>query len=191
MRITGSCSHVAEAVEATRASVAAAVLFGAQQPDETSSIKALAAAGPSAAIVVVSAWIDGRSIVTALRAGARGYMPEWASPDEIVDALAAAVDGALSVHPAIAVAGLAFAVERLDGPSEPEPLSRLTARERRVLDLLEDGMSPAEIASRLFLSKRTIQSHLQGAYSKLGVHGRVEAMWEYRRLRGHVGEHVS
>lgn len=191
MTIAGTAADVGQAERSSAVTSADAIVLAAQQPDERHAIRLLRTIAPRAAITVVSPWTDGESVVIALREGARGYMPEWAEPDVVVDAIAATMNGTLAVHPDLATGALDRALVHIDGVATPEPLTRLTDRERRVLDLLEDGLSPAEIAARLFLSKRTVQSHLQGAYGKLGVHGRVEAMWEYRRLRRHVGENVS
>lgn len=191
LRVAGTAADVPQAERSSAVAAAGAIMLAAQQPDERHAIRRLRTIASHAAVMIVSSWTDGESVLRALREGARGYMPEWAEPGIVVDAIAATAGGALTVHPGLATEALGRALAHLDGSAPPEPLARLTDRERRVLDLLEDGLGPAEIAARLFLSKRTVQSHLQGAYGKLGVHGRVEAMWEYRRLRRHVGASVS
>jgi PAS domain S-box-containing protein len=61
-------------------------------------------------------------------------------------------------------------------------LARLTKRETEVLDLLEDSVTAPDIARRLTLSVRTVETHLTNAYRKLGVHSRSAAMAEYARL---------
>lgn len=191
LRIAGAAGRVDDALRSDGAADIAAILLGATQADESATIRAIRRSAPQACVVVVSAWTDGRSVVRALRAGALGYMPEWAEPEDILAALDTAMTGRPALHQEAAGNGLLWMLERADDGFLPEPLRRLTPRERRVLDLLEEGMNPAEIAGRLFLSRRTVQSHLQSAYSKLHVHGRVEAVWEYKRLRRDVGEHVS
>ncbi|HXY28910.1 MAG TPA: helix-turn-helix transcriptional regulator, partial [Acidimicrobiales bacterium] len=62
-------------------------------------------------------------------------------------------------------------------------LASLTSRETEILELLEHTSSAAQIASRLTLSVRTVESHLANAYRKLGVHSRAAAIAEFTRLR--------
>lgn len=192
-RIAGSIAQVGDHASSVLASGPDAVVIGASQPDESDAIRAVHAGAPNARVIVISQWVDGPAVVAALRAGALGYMPEWAGIDEIVEAIRRGIAGSVFVHPDAATNGLAWAVRKLYEPAEQPsgPLQSLSARERRILDLLEDGLAPAQIASRLFLSKRTVESHLRGAYTKLSVHGRLEALWEYKRLRRDVSEHVS
>lgn len=188
LRVAGSAGRVDEAIRNDGLADAGAVLLGAEKPDESNEIRTVRRIAPGACIVVVSSWTDGRSVVRALRAGALGYMPEWATPDEILAALDTAMSGTIALHSEAATNGLTWMLSRIDDSgADSGPLRMLTPRERHVLDLLEQGMSPSEIAAGLFLSKRTVQSHLQSAYAKLHVHGRVEALWEYKRLRRDVG----
>jgi DNA-binding NarL/FixJ family response regulator len=94
--------------------------------------------------------------VAGILIGADDYMVKPLAPDELLARVRRLVRSAMPVVPAVA--------------------SRLTARETEVLRLLADGYEPAEIAKQLFISRRTVGTHLENIMRKLGVRSRAQAV---------------
>ena len=110
---------------------------------------------------------DARQYVLAsIRAGAKGYILKTTTPDELGKAIAIVSAGGVYLDREVASAVG-------DGDFSPDNLS---AREREVLDLAARGLSSKEVAARLFISERTVQTHLASIYDKLGARNKTEAM---------------
>lgn len=105
----------------------------------------------------------------ALHAGACGFVHAGMKSGQILRALSLATEGECVV-PSSLVKALVYGEE--DGPVD---LSKLTFRQREILEILTEGLTNAEIAKRLFLSEFTIKQHLRAAYKQLGVRNRIEA----------------
>jgi DNA-binding NarL/FixJ family response regulator len=127
-------------------------------------------------VVVLTTYADDRSVVEALRAGARGFLTKDAGADEIERAIAAVVRGEAAIDPAVQhhlVAAVAAQPELPDG---------LTPREGEVLTLIAQGLSNGEIAARLFVSEATVKSHVNHLFAKTGVRHRAQAVsYAYRQ----------
>ncbi len=109
----------------------------------------------------------------ALRAGADGYVLKDITPDELVQALRIVARGETLVQPQLA----SKLLSRFGKQGHGNPLyESLTARELEVLRLLARGLRNKEIASRLYVSERTVNFHLANIYQKLNVSGRTEAI---------------
>jgi DNA-binding NarL/FixJ family response regulator len=130
----------------------------------TRDIRALA--DPPAVLILTNFDTDA-DIVTAIEAGAAGYLLKDAAPSEISSAVHAAAAGQTALAPAVAT--------RLFARMQ-QSHSSLSARELEVLDLVAHGLSNTEIARRLHLSETTVKSHLAHIYPKLGVNSRTAAV---------------
>ncbi|MCB0323371.1 MAG: response regulator transcription factor [Bdellovibrionales bacterium] len=122
-------------------------------------------------ILVLSAREDDISVSDAIRAGAKGYVPKSSDSDELQFAIRSLLKGQTYVSPAVA----SGVVGR--DPSEQEcasPLSQLTSREREVMKLLSEGQPNREVAKRLHISPRTIDSHRSNIMKKLGITSNAE-----------------
>ncbi len=118
-------------------------------------------------VLVVSASDDRQSVVDAIAAGARGYLPKSSAPDEIAFAISSVAGGGMYVSPVLAAFLLRDEQERRsDHP--------LTGREREILSLVAEGETDAEIADRLFISIRTVHSHLDRIRDKTGRRRRAD-----------------
>jgi DNA-binding NarL/FixJ family response regulator len=138
---------------------------------------------PEVAVIALTTYADDRSVVEALRAGARGYLTKDAGATEIRQALEAVVRGEVALDPAVqrhlvdAVAGGATAT----GQAAPALPDGLTPREAEVLALIADGLSNAEIAGRLVVSEATVKSHVNHLLAKIGARDRAQAVaYAYR-----------
>ncbi|WP_061295509.1 response regulator [Herbidospora cretacea] len=136
------------------------------------------------AVVVITTFDTDEYIYGALKAGARGFLLKGADPDQLVQALHAAVQGDALIDPA--VTGRLLATFATSGPSAtpPQPLQPLTDREEDVLTEVARGRTNAEIARDLHISMSTVKFHLTGLMTKLGARNRVElALWAYQTNR--------
>ncbi len=122
--------------------------------------------GPT--VLVVSASDDRESVVDAIGSGASGYLPKSSSAEEIATATVAVAGGGTYVSPVLA----AFLL-RTDRDRTSED-AVLTKREREILSLLAEGETDSEIADRLFISIRTVRSHLDRIRDKTGRRRRAD-----------------
>lgn len=175
--LVASAAHADEALDAIESKGPALIVLCFRGRADASLAAKLAFAAPEAAIIAISSREDGETVVEALRAGARAFVPKRAAPAEILEAISRTWEGGMFVHPAIAVSGLSWAVEHIGRSRNVEhPLSRLTPREREIVGYLAEGLTSSGIAVRLFISRRTVEGHLASAYRKLGVRSRIEAV---------------
>jgi DNA-binding NarL/FixJ family response regulator len=111
---------------------------------------------------------DARQYVLAsIRAGAKGYILKTTTPDELGRAISVVAEGGVYLDSEVARA--------VGGDSDFTP-DTLSVREREVIDLAARGLSSKEVALRLFISERTVQTHLASIYDKLGARNKTEAM---------------
>lgn len=132
----------------------------------------IVAAAPDTRVLVLSASAEQDDVLDAVKNGASGYLVKSASLDELDDAVGRTADG-----DAVFSAGLAGLLlgeyRRLhDAPDDDAPT--LTERETEVLRLVSRGLSARQIATRLTLSHRTVENHVQNTLRKLQLHNRVE-----------------
>ncbi len=127
---------------------------------------------PETRVLVLSASAEHGDVLDAVKNGASGYLVKSASAEELDDAVRRTADG-----DAVFSAGLAGLLlgeyRRLNDEPEPDA-PKLTARETEVLRLVARGLTARQIASRLVLSHRTVENHVQNTLRKLQLHNRVE-----------------
>jgi DNA-binding NarL/FixJ family response regulator len=134
---------------------------------------------PNINVLMLTTYADDRSVIDALRAGARGYLTKDAGAVEIHQALQqisrgqAAIDPAVQQHltDAITADWPAAAVT-----ATPELPDGLTPREAEVLTLIAGGLSNVEIANQLVVSEATVKSHINHLFSKIAVRDRAQAV---------------
>lgn len=129
---------------------------------------------PEARLLVLSMHDQARDVRRAFDAGAHGYLPKAAADEDLVRAIRAVSSGERYVHPSL---GAALAAPVADAG----PLDDLTTREREVLRLLAFGHTNQEIADRLVVSVRTIESHRAHVMAKLRVTTRAGLVREALR----------
>lgn len=124
------------------------------------AIRAVAAAAPAVAMLVLTMDDGDARVVEAVRAGARGYLLKDSDPDDVLRAVRAVARGE-------AVFGRALAGRLSGWFAAPEPFPELTAREREVLDLVARGLGNAVIAQRLGISLKTVRNVVSTVLVKL------------------------
>ena len=130
-------------------------------------------------ILVLTTYADDRSVIDALRAGARGYLTKDAGAAEIRDALERVTRGQPAIDPAVQqhlLDAITTDEPRQGGEPGPQFPAGLTAREAEVLSLIAQGLSNSEIAGRLMVSETTVKSHINHLFAKTGVRDRAQAV---------------
>lgn len=127
---------------------------------------------PKAKVIALSMHSDRRFVVEMLRAGAQGYLLKDCAYEELVRAIRTVAGGRVYLSPRIAGVVLEDCVRR--AASEAAPASALTAREREVLQLLAEGHGTKQIAARLHVSTKTIDTHRHNIMNRLDIHSVAE-----------------
>jgi DNA-binding NarL/FixJ family response regulator len=181
VELVGAASGGEEAVALCAATHPDVVLLDLSMPDlDGIDVTArLQTETPQTAVVVFTSFSDRDRIEAALDAGAIGYLLKDAEPAEIEAAVRAAARGESPLAPKAAAA-------LLQGrPSRSKPEVDLTAREREVLILVNEGLANKQIARRLGISEKTVKGHLTNLFQRIGVADRTQAaLWAERHGLG-------
>ncbi len=127
-------------------------------------------------VLVLTTYTDDRSVIDALRAGARGYLTKDAGAAEIREALQRVTQGQAAIDPAVQHHLVSAIVTGPSTPPAPQLPAGLTQREAEVLTLIAQGLSNTEIAGRLVVSETTVKSHINHLFAKTGVRDRAQAV---------------
>ncbi|HLM04365.1 MAG TPA: response regulator transcription factor [Blastococcus sp.] len=130
---------------------------------------------PGSAVLVLSMLDDDESVLAAMRAGARGYVPKGAGQEELLTAIRAVATGG-AVFGAGVAARILAGLDRSPAPAFPG----LTERESEVLSLMAEGLDNRRIAERLQVSAKTVANHVSHVLTKLQARDRVEAVLRAR-----------
>jgi len=179
--VAATASDGAQALRVLGAARPDVVVLDLQLPDMSGVevTRALRATSPSVRVLVLSASGEQQDVLDAVKAGAAGYLVKSAARAEFLDAVRRTADGDAVFTPPLAALVLgefrrlaaAPATSGADGrPAAPT----LTMRETEILRMVATGLSYKQIASRLVLSHRTVQNHVQNILGKLHLHNRVE-----------------
>ncbi len=175
VEILGEAESVAEAVPLIRETDPDVVLLDVHLPDGGGEavIAQIAPERPGVKFLALSVSDAAEDVIGVIRAGARGYVTKTISGDELADAIRRVRDGDAVFSPRLAgfVLDAFRAGERVHSDTE---LDELTPREREVLQLIARGYRYKEIAARLHLSVKTIESHVSSVLRKLQLTSRAE-----------------
>ncbi|MFJ8450891.1 response regulator [Aerococcus viridans] len=126
---------------------------------------------PKANILIVTSFIDDEKVYPAMQAGAKGYILKTSSASEIASAIRRTYAGESVIAPTVNEKLIAHEVEA----NRHHLHDDLTTREREVLQLIAAGKSNQEIADELFITLKTVKTHVSNILSKLGVEDRTQA----------------
>jgi len=141
--------------------------------DGVEATRRLTASSPRTNVVMLTSYHDDEHVFPAIRAGALSYVLKEIGPEELADAVRKAAIGDAVLHPRVA----ARVVRELHGARRDEPnvFRELSEREMEVLKLIADGMSNAQIAACLYVSEKTVKSHVSNILGKLHLADRTQA----------------
>jgi DNA-binding NarL/FixJ family response regulator len=179
VEIVGEAGTVDEAVALVRRTGPDVVLLDVHMPDG-GGLAVLAGLGqdaPATRFLALSVSDAPADVIAVVRGGARGYLTKTVSPEDLLDAVKRVAEGDAVFSPRLAGFVLdAFADK--DVPVRDEELDLLTARERDVMRLIARGYTYREVAGELFLSVKTIETHVSSVLRKLQLSNRRElARW--------------
>ena len=129
---------------------------------------------PSIAIVALTIHEDEAYFFKMLEAGASGYVPKRAAPEELIDAIHAAGRGEVYLYPSLAKLLVRDYLGQRQQDREGSGLTELTPREEEVLALLAEGATNAEIGEQLTISPKTVARHRENIMGKLNLHSKTE-----------------
>ena len=132
---------------------------------------------PATKVVIITAHDEDRLLVEAVEAGASGFLGKGEAAEEVLAAAKAAAEGEVLIDPATLTRLLAQVARERELHREASMLlDDLTDREREILQLLAEGMRNEGIATKLFISPQTVQTHVRNILGKLRVHSKLEAV---------------
>ena len=129
---------------------------------------------PRSQVVILTSHHSDEHLLPSIRAGALSYLLKDVSPPELVTAVEKASRGEAVLHPRIA-AQIVENLQNSQARAEQNPLMTLSRRESEVLRLIAEGLPNAQIAERLFISEKTVKSHVGNILSKLHLADRTQA----------------
>ena len=122
--------------------------------------------------LILTSFSDDEALFDAIMAGAAGYLLKQIKGTDLVDAVKRVAAGQSLLDPEVT----ARVLERLrTPPAEDERLARLSEQERKILDLIAEGLTNRQIAERMFLAEKTVKNYVSNLLAKLGMERRTEA----------------
>jgi DNA-binding NarL/FixJ family response regulator len=173
--VVGDADEVAASIELIRERTPDVVLVDVHMPDGggRAVIEAVTQTNPDVRFLAISVSDAAEDVISVIRAGARGYVTKTISGAELADAIQRVADGDAVFSPRLA----GFVLDAFAGTEtrtvDPE-LDQLTAREREVLRLIARGYAYKEIARRLEISVKTVETHVSAVLRKLQLSSRYE-----------------
>ncbi|MDM4771572.1 response regulator transcription factor [Solimonas sp. SE-A11] len=190
LELCGQAGSCAEARLAFAAQQPQVVLIDLGLPDGHGAalIRELSGQDSSVLFMVITVFGDEAHVIEAIAAGASSYLLKDASAPQVARAIREMLAGGSPISPGVA----RYLLQRLQAPAapkaqEPDPATRLSARESDVLNLVAKGYAYAEIGAALDISVNTVGSHVKQIYRKLAVRSRGEAVFEAIQ-RGLIGD---
>ena len=174
--VAGECTTAQDAIESTQRLQPDLILLDIQLPGISGLeiIPELLKGCPTTRILVLSAADDRFSVISAIQAGARGYVPKGATGAELMIAVRTVLQGGTYLSPAAS----AHLMDRLqrgrnEQALEPDSIAKLTPRERQIVRMIAEGHSTKEIAVVLNLGVNTIRSYRKNLMAKIGLSSAV------------------
>ena len=133
---------------------------------------------PEVACLMLTSFADDEAVFSAILAGAAGYVLKQVRGTDLVEAVRRVGRGESILDPL----STDRVLQRLRQPPEPDELAGLTKQERRILDLIAEGMTNRQIGEQLFLAEKTVKNYVSNLLAKLGMSRRAEAAAYAARL---------
>ncbi|MCW2770114.1 MAG: DNA-binding response regulator [Aeromicrobium sp.] len=146
--------------------------------------RAIRSSHPDIKVIILTSFDDDEALFASIMAGAAGYVLKQVTGQDLIAAVHHVANGGSLLDPSVT----AKVMDRLrDGaPGEPEELRSLTAQERRILELVAEGLTNRQIGERLFLAEKTVKNYMSNVLAKLGLERRTQAaVFATRLLEDH------
>lgn len=178
LEVVGEAENGLEAVEKARALNPDVVVMDIEMPvmDGVQATRLIREQVPHAKVVILTVSEADEHLFDAIRFGAHGYLLKNLRPEELFSLIRAVMRNESPLSPAIAKRLLGHIRDGIALPSTPAPETpALTRRELAVLQLVSDGLSNKEIATKLFITEGTVKNHIHNALEKLQLENRTQA----------------
>ncbi len=183
LSVIGTAADGVDALHVVDETVPDVVVMDIQMPrlDGIEATRRITARHPATRVVMLTMNEDDDTILSAIRAGASGYLLKGSGAEEVHHAVCAAAAGGMVFGASLAGRVAAyFSGATARAAEAPEPFPDLTERERSVLHLLAAGRSNDAIAAELYVSEKTVRNAVSAIYAKLHAAGRAEAIIKAR-----------
>lgn len=185
MRIVAEVESGKEAVEKVESLRPNVILMDIQMPgvsgiEATKEIRRIA---PDTAVLALTMHEDDQYFFEMLNAGASGYVPKRAAPDELLTAIRTVARGEVFLYPSLATRLVQDYLKRDEEDEQNQVYDELTPREQEVLVLIAEGLTNAEIGEKLVISTKTVDRHRENIMRKLNMHSRIDLV-KYAIKRG-------
>jgi DNA-binding NarL/FixJ family response regulator len=183
VNIVGAASDVDDAIDGIRSTRPDVVLVDVHMPGGggLTVIEQVTETHPDMKFLALSVSDAAEDVIAMIRAGARGYVTKSISPDELADAIVRVHAGDAVFSPRLAGFVLDAFADTITAPIDPE-LDQLTAREKEVLRQIARGYAYKQVAHRLDISVKTVETHVSAVLRKLQLSNRHElARWASNR----------
>ena len=185
VEIVGSASDVDDAIEGIRETRPDVVLVDVHMPGGggLAVIENVVETNPDVRFLALSVSDAAEDVIAMIRAGARGYVTKSITPEELVEAIGRVQAGDAVFSPRLAGFVLDAFADTMSAPVDPE-MDQLTPREKEVLRQIARGYSYKQVARRLSISVKTVETHMSAVLRKLQLSNRHElARWaSHRRI---------
>ncbi|MDE0138243.1 MAG: response regulator transcription factor [bacterium] len=183
IELIGSAGDVDDAIDALRLDPPDVALVDVHMPGGggLAILENVLQTHPQVKFLALSVSDAAEDVIAMIRAGARGYVTKSIRPEALVDAIRRVHAGDAVFSPMLAGFVLDTFAATIPAPEDPE-LDQLTTREQEVLRLIARGFSYKQVAHRLYISHKTVESHVSAVLRKLQLSNRYElANWASRR----------
>jgi len=173
IEVVGEAGTVADAMARVPALRPAVVVLDVRLPDGNgvALCRDLRSVLPEAGYLMLTSFSDDEALFDAILAGAAGYLLKQIRGNDLVDAVRTVASGRSLLDPAVTQRVL----ERLRNPPAPDAkLASLTDTERKILDLIGEGLTNRQIAERIFLAEKTVKNYVSYLLAKLGMQRRTQ-----------------
>jgi two-component system response regulator NreC len=176
MKIVGEAENGASALRLTEELSPDIVIMDITLPDFSGieATRRLKQDHPDLAIIALTIHEDEQYFFEMLQAGAAGYVPKRAAPEDLIQAIRSAFAGEIYIYPTLTKALVSDYLRRPKSETETSTFEELTPREYEVLEYLALGISNEEIGEILSISKHTVARHRENLMRKLELHSRTE-----------------
>ena len=175
MNVVGEGTNGKEAIELSQKYSPDIIIMDLLMPvmDGIEATKQIREKMPDVKILILTSMLDQDHAIPALEAGASGYLLKESDPDELILAIKQVINGETYIHSKITT-GIMTALHSKRNP-EHASLETLTQREKEVLKEITNGKSNKEIASSLYITEKTVKTHVSNILSKLNLQDRTQA----------------
>jgi two-component system, NarL family, response regulator DevR len=184
-QVVAEAGTAAEAVSAARKFRPALVIMDVRLPDGSGieACREIRAELPETRVVMLTSYPDEDAVLSAIVAGASGYLLKQVRARDLVAALEAVGRGESLLDPAV-TGRVLERVRRIATSDQPDELAQLTDQERKILLLVAEGKTNKEIAADVFLSDKTVKNYVSSILAKLNLERRAQAAAYMARLHG-------